>query len=158
MAKAKSPKPRAATAEIRRERTRDDHDPTVRMSKELGALLRRARERIALSRARLVERCKALGVNLSEDTIVNYESGRTAPSVPVVYTLAEAMGADPKEFLRRKPGPKQPGRHRPFGLISEISEVVANLPENDVIMVLNYAQKLGNGRARATGAPQRKAA
>ncbi|MBL0929468.1 MAG: helix-turn-helix transcriptional regulator [Alphaproteobacteria bacterium] len=158
MAKAKSTKPRVAPAEIRQERTRDEHDPTVRMSKELGALLRRARERIALSRQRLVERCKALGVNISEDTIVNYENGRTAPSVPVVYTLAEAMGADPKEFLRRKPGPKQPGRHRPFGLISEISEVVANLPENDVIMVLNYAQKLGNGRTRATASPQRKAA
>ncbi|GAA4175177.1 helix-turn-helix domain-containing protein [Gryllotalpicola koreensis] len=107
---------------------------------QLGASLRRARTERGFS-----SRALARLAGISQSFLSNIENGRTTPSVPTLYTLAEALGVAPAELLPKAsaPGEELPAdRVLPFAAASATDEPGAAEPP-----VLLHLLAAARGRA-----------
>ena len=67
--------------------------------KSIGTKIKIARKKAALSRRQLMMNLKSHGLDVTETTIFNWESGKTAgPMADSVLILAKALNISPKFF------------------------------------------------------------
>jgi transcriptional regulator with XRE-family HTH domain len=65
----------------------------------IGTKIKKARKRAGLSRREFMIRLKSLGLDITETTIFNWESGKTTgPTADCVPILAKALNVSPEFF------------------------------------------------------------
>ena len=105
--------------------------------KNLGNLVRAAREEAGLSQGQLASR-----IGLTRPSIANVEAGRQKILLHALYQIGDALGKHPKSLLPAWEPPQE------FDLV-RLSERASNMPEADRAFVMNTvgaAQKSGESR------------
>lgn len=60
--------------------------------KTIGSKIKEARTDKELSRRSLIEKLKPLGVDVTEQTLINWENDITVPTADLIEPLAKALG------------------------------------------------------------------